>query len=151
MSAKPKNDNKKNDQTEARISSLQDKLNRSLADYANLEKRIESQRELFATLAATSILSKMIDVLDDFYLAQKHLNDQGLQMAIDKFSATLKSEGLEEIDTDNQQFNPEIMDCVAVVPGKQDSIVSVQKKGYRLNGQTIRPAQVIVGKENEEN
>lgn len=126
---------------------LENKLARSLADYSNLEKRIENQRQMFVTLATTAILSRMVEVLDDLYLAQNHLKDQGLQMAIDKFTNVLKSEGLEEIKTEGE-FNPETMDCVQAVPGEDDQVVEVKKKGYKLNGQVIRPAQVTVGKQN---
>ena len=134
-----------------KINSLEDKLARSLADYSNLEKRIESQRQLFITLATTSILSKMVEVLDDFYLAQKHLNDPGLKMAIDKFNSVLKTEGLEEINPNNLEFDPQFMECVEVVDGQTNFVVEVKKLGYKLNGHVIRPAQVSVGKSNDQN
>jgi len=132
---------------EEKVDQLQNKLNRSLADYSNLEKRIENQRQLFVTLATTSLLSKIIEVLDDLYLSNQHLKDSGLKMVIDKFVSVLESEGIEEIETEKLTFNPESMDCVEVAPGKQDQVISVKKKGYRLNGHVIRPAQVVVGKE----
>ena len=50
---------------EAKTAQLAENLSRSLADYSNLERRIESQRQLFVTLATTSIITKMVDVLDD--------------------------------------------------------------------------------------
>lgn len=125
---------------------LEDRLKRSLADYANLEKRIESQRQLFVTLATTAIITKMIEILDDFYLSFDHLKDQGLKIAIDKFVNVLKSEGVEEIDALNKEFNPETMDCIEVVKGKDNQVISVKKIGYKLNGHIIRPAQVAVGK-----
>lgn len=133
-------------QIDSEVSELKDKLARSLADYSNLEKRIESQRQLFVTLATTAIISKMIAVLDDLYLAQSHLNDPGLKMAIDKFVLTLKSEGLEEIVTENQPFSPETMECIDTTDGDENQVTLVKKKGYKLNGILIRPAQVIVGK-----
>jgi len=128
---------------------LTDKLTRSLADYANLEKRIESQRQMLFTLAVSSIITKMIDVLDDFYLAQEHLKDKGLDIAINKFVSVLKSEGLEEVDAQGKKFDPENMDCVDVADGSQDTVVEIRKKGYILNSQTIRPAQVVVGCESK--
>jgi molecular chaperone GrpE len=139
--------NKKIVKLEEKVDQLQNKLNRSLADYSNLEKRIESQRQLFVTLATTSLLSKIIEVLDDLYLSNQHLKNAGLKMVIDKFVSVLESEGIEEIVAEKQTFNPESMDCVEVAPGIQDEVVAVKKKGYRLNGHIIRPAQVIVGKE----
>ena len=131
---------------EEKNTSLLDNLSRSLADYANLEKRNENQRQFFVTLATTSILTKMIDVLDDLNLAQKHLNDPGLKMAIDKFNSVLKTEGLEEINPVNLEFDPQFMECVEVVDGQTNFVVEIKKLGYKLNGHVIRPAQVTVGK-----
>ncbi len=128
------------------LAQLQEKLDRSLADYANLEKRIDSQRQMFVTLATVSIISKMIDVLDDLQLAQDNLQDQGLKITIDKFINVLKSEGLEEIKVENLDFDPNTMECVDVVDGDENKVISVRKRGYTLNSQVIRPAQVVVGK-----
>jgi molecular chaperone GrpE len=133
----------------AQIEELNDKLARSLADYVNLEKRIETQRQFFFTMAVSSIIVKMVDILDDLYLAQEHLKDQGLEIAIGKFVSVLKSEGLEEVDVLGKTFNPETMDCVDTCDGKQNTVTSVKKRGYALNGQNIRPAQVVVGHEPE--
>ena len=107
---KVKTTNTQNADLIQKISELEQQLARSLADYSNLEKRIESQRQLFVTLATTSILTKMIDVLDNFNLAQNHLNDQGLKMAIDRFNSVLKSEGLTEINPQNLEFDPQTME-----------------------------------------
>lgn len=134
-------------QQNIKLAELEEKLKRSLADYANLEKRIESHRQLYATLACTTIVSKMIEVLDDLYLAQAHLKDPGLQIAVDKFLNILKSEGLEEISAEGKTFNPQLMDCIDVAEGVQDHIVSVKKRGYTLNGLCLRPVHVIVGRE----
>jgi len=130
---------------------LEDRLKRSLADYANLEKRIESQRQLFITLTTTAIITKMIEILDDLYLSFNHLQDQGLKMAIDKFINVLKSEGVEEIEVQNKEFDPQTMDCIEVVEGKENQVISVKKAGYKLNGHVIRPAQVSVGKSTDQN
>ncbi|MDD4027226.1 MAG: nucleotide exchange factor GrpE [Candidatus Shapirobacteria bacterium] len=144
-------DKKIKNTTQDEINLLSDKLARSLADYSNLEKRIESQRQLFVTLATTSILSKMIEVLDDFYLAQNHLQDPGLQMAIDKFNSVLKTEGLEEINPQKLEFDPQSMECIQAVDGPENFVVEVKKLGYKLNGHLIRPAQVSVGKSGDQN
>lgn len=134
-------------QLEAKIAQLADNLSRSLADYANLERRIESQRQLFVTLVTTSIITKMVDVLDDLRLTQNHIKDQGLQMTFDKFLNVLKTEGLTEIEAAGKDFDPQFMDCIEVVEGPQDKVVEVKKTGYLLNDHVIRPAQVSVGRE----
>jgi molecular chaperone GrpE (heat shock protein) len=136
-------------QLEQKTVVLEDRLKRSLADYANLEKRIESQRQLFVTLATTAIVTRMIEVLDDFYLCYNHLQDQGLKIALDKFVSVLKSEGVEEINTANQEFDPQTMECIDTAPGKENQVTLVKKAGYKLNGHVIRPAQVVVGKSDQ--
>ncbi|MCW1948991.1 MAG: nucleotide exchange factor GrpE [Candidatus Shapirobacteria bacterium] len=125
---------------------LQDKLNRSLADYSNLEKRVESQRQFFVTLATTAVVTKMIEALDDFNLAYSHLQDSGLKMAIDKFISALKSEGVEEINPIDTEFDPETMECTEAVAGEDNKVITVRKLGYKLNGHVVRPAQVVVGR-----
>ena len=129
------------------IISLQESLARSLADYSNLEKRLERDRQIFVTLATVSIITRMTDVLDDLNLAQTHLQDQGLQMTINKFLNVLKAEGLQEIDAQGLEFDPVKMEAVEVAEGKENIVLTVRKKGYILNNQVIRPAQVVVGQE----
>ncbi len=135
----------------SKIASLENKLKRSLADYANLEKRIQKQRQLYAIMAATGILSQMIEILDDLHLTQKHLKNPALKMVIDKFQKTLSGQGLKEIEAKGKIFDPKLMDCVDVAQGKQDHIVSVQKKGYTFNNQVLRPARVVVGRQKIKN
>jgi molecular chaperone GrpE len=134
---------------EEKIVSLEEKLTRSLADYANLQKRQEEQHQFFATLAITSFISQMLEVFDELLLAYQHLPDPGLKIAIDRFEAVLKSQGLEEIKALGETFNPENMDCLQVAEGEQDKVVNVQKRGYMLNGRCLRPAQVTVGRKSD--
>jgi molecular chaperone GrpE len=136
----------KTKQLEEKINILEDRLKRSLADYSNLEKRIESQRQLFITLATTSVIIKMVEALDDFNLTYSHLHDAGLKIAIDKFTSALRSEGVEEINPLNQDFDPQTMECVETISGQNNKVIIVRKLGYKLNSQVIRPAQVVVGK-----
>lgn len=131
---------------EATIADLKDKLARSLADYSNLSKRVDRDKELLLALATTALTVKMIEVLDDLYLAQSHLHDPGLKLAIDKFLNAFKEVGVEEINPIGHSFNPNLMECVDTLEGEDNKIISVRKKGYRLNGHCLRPAQVVVGK-----
>lgn len=132
---------------DGQIQELHNKLLRSLADYANLEKRIDSQRGMLITFATANILNKIVPVLDDFNLAQTHLKDAGLQIAIDKFKQVLRGEGVNEINPINQPFNAELMTCVDTKPGQDNHVLEVTKVGYQFMDQVIRPAEVIVGKD----
>lgn len=128
------------------ITDLQDKLNRSLADYANFQKRVEREKEAFASLTLVSIILRFLEVMDDYLLVGEHLKDPGLDMANKKFMTTLQNYGLTEIETEGKQFDPSIMECQVVVEGEDNKVIIVTKKGYMFNGQCLRPATVAVGK-----
>jgi len=124
---------------------LKEKLSRSLADYDNLSKRINTQKEQINKMAIASLVDKLLGVIDDFDRAQSHLKDRGLGMAMGQFFSVLSSEGVKEIKALNQDFNPESMDCSDVKKGKKNLVLEIQQKGYTLNGQVIRPTKVVVG------
>ena len=132
---------------EGQIKELNEKLTRSLADYANLQKRQEEQHQFFATLAIAGFVTETLGVLDDLLLAYEHLPDPGLKMAIDRFESVLKRQGLEEVNAVGETFNPETMECLQTTEGETDKVVEVKKRGYLLNGRCLRPAQVTVGKQ----
>ena len=67
------------------LARLEDQLKRALADYHNLEKRVEEERKLLSALASAIVIEKFLPVLDNLENAQKHLNDQGLEMVIKQF------------------------------------------------------------------
>lgn len=136
----------KKNKIDPQIADLQDKLNRSLADYANFQKRVEREKEAFASLTLVSIVLRFLEVMDDYLLVGSHLKDVGLDMANKKFMTTLQNYGFVEIKALGQKFDPSIMECQVVVEGEDDQVVAVTKVGYMFNGQCLRPASVAVGK-----
>jgi len=131
------------------ITDLRNQLARALADYDNLRKRVEREKEGFGRLANLRLILKLLPVLDVLKQAQIHLKDQGVAMTIGQFEDALKQEGIEEIKTKvGDEFNPELMEVIEVVPGKSDNIVSeVSLTGYRFTeGLIIRHAKVKVSK-----
>ncbi|NDF14587.1 nucleotide exchange factor GrpE [bacterium] len=63
-----------------------------------------------------------------------------------QFKAVLEKQGLAEIPTANQPFNPEIHEAVGQVPSDQAEgmIVQEQQKGFTLHGRLLRPSRVLV-------
>jgi len=136
---------KKKANLQQRVSLLEEQLKRALADYQNLEKRIRKETERWQQDRFFHLADKLLGVLDNLERAEKHLQDPGLKMAVNQFRKVLASEGIEEIKSDGEVFNPETMDCVAVVTGPKDVVVETLSKGYSLNNVVIRPAKVKVG------
>lgn len=128
-----------------KIADLENKWKRALADYANLEKRIEKEKEDFVKFTNAKLLAKMLNVLDDLELSERHLKDPGLTFICNRFREILKEEGVEEIEVLGRNFDPELMDAVETARGSKNKVVEVVLKGYKLYGKVLRPAKVKVG------
>lgn len=128
------------------LADLENKWKRALADYANLEKRIDQEKQAFVKYANASLLDKLLAVLDDLERAEAHLKNKGLALALDQFRSVLKTEGIEEIKVKEQNFDPQTMDCVEMIKGEKNKVIKVTQKGYLLNNKVLRPAKVMVGK-----
>ncbi len=132
-------------QTKAKIKDLETRLMRALADYSNLEKRHQNQRQDTIKFANATLLEKLLPILDDLYRAQDHLQDSGLALTINHFNQFLVSEGVSEISALNQDFDPLTMDCVQVVKGQPNRVVTVLNRGYLYHDKVLRSARVEVG------
>ncbi len=136
---------KKVKKVEGKLEDFENRLKRALADYANLEKRVEREKEEFIKLANAQLLDKLLPVLDDLELCEKHLRDKGISLIHNRFQEVLESEGLEEIKALGESFDPETMDCVELIAGPKDKVIEIVLKGYLLNNKVLRPAKVKVG------
>lgn len=126
---------------------LEDRLKRTLADYQNLERRIEEERRLLSRLSSVLLIEKFLPILDNLENAQKHLNDQGLELVIKQFKDVLATEGVEEILSEGQDFDPKFHEAIEAENGREDNkVVKVAAKGYKIEDKIIRPAKVVVSK-----
>jgi molecular chaperone GrpE len=130
-----------------RIEELENQAKRSLADYQNLEKRMASERSEWIAGANRDLLLRLLPVLDTLVLAARHSEDGSLQVSVGQFLDVLKNEGVKQIKTEGEEFNPQTMECVTTQAGEENKVVTEVRSGYMLNGKILRPAQVIVGKE----
>jgi molecular chaperone GrpE len=130
---------------EQEVKDLEGKFKRALADYQNQTKRHQTRQVEIIKFANESLLDKLLPVLDSLELAQNHLKDLGLKMILDQFTKVLNLEGVEEIISTNQKFNPETMDCAILVKGKKDIAITTLVKGYTYYDKVLRPAKVEVG------
>jgi molecular chaperone GrpE len=128
---------------------LQEKYIRALADYQNLEKRVERERETFVKFANTILILKMLPVLDNLERAGEHHKDQGIDLVIKQFREALQGEGVTEIEAKGVKFNPEVHEAVEQVPGEEGKVMEVLEKGYQLGEKVIRPTKVKIGGKKE--
>lgn len=133
------------DPERSRREELENQLHRALADYQNLERRVEEERRLLGQLSSALLIEKFLPVLDHLESAQKHLNDEGLEIVIKQFKDILSSEGVSQVESEGSQFDPNLHEAVEMVEGEEDGrVVKVLRKGYKIGGKVLRPAQVSV-------
>lgn len=128
---------------------LEENYKRVLADYQNQERRFKENKRMVVEFANAALLDKLLLDFDSIELAQSHLKDAGLGIAIKQLFETLKNEGLQPIESDGKLFDPLTMDCIEVVPGKKDHVQETTTKGYLLFDKVLRPAKVKVGSGNK--
>ena len=129
----------------AKIAELEENYKRVLADYQNQERRFKEVQSQFIKYANATLLEKILSNIDSLEMAQKHLQDTGLDMIVKQLLETLKNEGLQLIESDSKPFDPITMDCIEVVPGPKDQVIVTLNPGYYLFDKVLRPAKVKVG------
>ena len=137
------------------VEDLENQLTRALADYDNLRKRVEREREDFGKLARATLMARLLPVYDMLEGAQAHLKDSGMAIMIEEFAKVLKEEGIEKIEVkQGDKFNEELHEAVEVADlpagkkgkGKNGGGISeIILSGWKLaDGPVIRPVKVKV-------
>jgi len=130
------------------IDKLKNQLARALADYDNLRKRIEKEKDEFVVIANIKLIMKLLPVWDMLYEAQEHVKDSGIEITLKEFEEVFKEEGVSKIDAGKGNlFDEKVHEAVEVVKGKgkKGVIVDEMLTGWQYeNGMVIRPAKVKV-------
>jgi molecular chaperone GrpE len=59
----------------------------------------------------------------------------------------LENVGVREIAAGGQPFDPNVHEAIQEAPGEDGKVLSVVQRGYMLGDRVIRPAMVIVGRD----
>lgn len=126
----------------------------AMADFENYKKRIERQFAEIAVAGKRSVLAKILPVIDNLERALNFEGDSeglrgGLQATLKGFEGVLASEGVKPIHVKDQPFDPKIAEAIGTqaspsVPN--DTVIAEAQKGYTIGDELLRPAQVIVAK-----
>ena len=129
------------DKVHEELETVKGMLARALADYDNLSKRVDRERQDLGKIASVGIIVRLIPVLDNLESAQTHLQDQGLAISIIEFKKVLSEEGLTEISPKvGEQFDENLMEAIEVVTGASDnSVAEVVLTGWKFSDPTSPP------------
>ena len=134
------------------IEELKNQLLRLQADFVNYKNRKEREKSNSIILANEGLILKLLPVLDNFNRAFAHVNLEddavkGFVMIKDQFESILKSEMVEEIESDGATFDPNLHNAVMTESkeGVESGIVlETFEKGYKIKDKVIRPSMVKV-------
>ncbi len=142
---KPEIEGKEIEALKNKCEELENKYKRALADYINLQRRTDEEREEFVKFANGVLLRGILEVLDDLEQSQKHINDEGLNKVVDRFRKFLTDRGVEEIESEGKDFDPSLHEAIESVEGEGNKVMKVHRKGYKFFSKPLRTAIVAVG------
>ncbi|MEI6462605.1 MAG: nucleotide exchange factor GrpE [bacterium] len=134
---------------------------RALADYQNLRKRMETDKETFQFVANTALIGKLLDISDDFGRADEFVEKEedhnkvksAYKSVKDKLFGVISDFGLEEIPVQvGDAFDMHTMEAIGTLvtelEEENDTVKHVASKGYKYSNKDniVRPAKVIVAK-----
>ena len=131
---------------------------RKLAEFQNFSRTKEAEVSEMKKYASEGIILKVLDNIDNLERAENASAEtknfdalvEGVNMILRNLKYMLSEEGVEEIEAEEGvEFNPyehQAMMTESKEELKDNDIVQVFQKGYKLKGKIIRPAMVTVNK-----
>ena len=142
---------------EAEVARLKDKYLRTVAEFDNYRKRTLKEKADLILNGGEKTITAILPVLDDMEraIANGEKTDdinvirEGMTLIYDKFIKTLEGMGVKKIVTEGADFNTDIHEAIAMLPGmgeeKKGKVLDCVQAGYMLNDKVIRHAKVAVG------
>ena len=159
------------DNSESSEDSVQDPLEKALAEIEELKRQSLYQRAEFENYRKRTLKEKaelilngsakaveaVLPAIDDMERAIENgtktddpaVLREGMELIYNKLMKSLEGLGVKKIETDGADFNTDIHEAVAMVPGmgddKKGKVIDCLQTGYQLNDKVIRHAKVAVG------
>ncbi len=139
------------------IADLKDKWLRSVAEFENYRKRTLKERAELILNGGEKVITAILPIIDDMERAIENgaktddpeVLREGMSLIHQKFMKTLEAQGVSKIETENADFDTDVHEAVAMVPGmgddKKGKVIDCLQQGYKLNDKVIRHAKVAVG------
>jgi len=139
------------------IADLKDKYLRQVAEFDNYRKRTLKERAELILNGGEKTITALLPVIDDMERAivngektdDPQILREGMQLIYQKLMKVLEAQGVSKIETTDADFDTNLHEAVALVPGmgddKKGKVIDCMATGYKLNDKVIRYAKVAVG------
>jgi molecular chaperone GrpE len=122
------------------------------AEFENYKKRAARESEMQRESSSAETILKLLPVVDEFQIAISHMDrasakefKHGMELIYSKLKDLLKKEGVEEMKTLGESFDPYKHDALRHGDGEEGIVIDVVVKGYMFRGKVLRHAKVVVG------
>ncbi len=130
---------------------------RTRADFENYRKRVAKETSDALARGKGELARGLLPVIDNLERALATGSDpsahgalvEGVGLVLNELRGRLGDAGVESFDPIGEKFDPQVHEALSTQPaeGAEPGIVlETMQKGYRLNGQVLRPAKVVVSK-----
>jgi len=141
---------------QADLDRFRDLALRSQADFDNYKKRAAREKEDAVKYANSSLLQRLVSILDNFELglaAAKTESEQspiysGMVLVQKQLNDLLEENGLQAIEADGKKFDPNLHEAIAHEPSgsAEGTVIRQARRGYRFKDRLLRPARVVVSR-----
>jgi molecular chaperone GrpE len=129
-----------------------DLAKRARADFENYRKRAAQQAADAERKAKAALARDLIPAIDNLERALESAPDDdplsdGVRLVHRELSEALRRAGVEAFDPTGEKFDPNSSEALSTQPGdgaEPGTVIESLTRGYRLDGQVIRPARVVV-------
>jgi molecular chaperone GrpE len=128
---------------------------RTKADFENYRKRVAKETSEALARGKADLARQLLPALDNLERALSAGQDasahealvKGVAMVRDELHNRLEGAGVQSFDPTGEKFDPQLHEALSTraADGAESGIVlETVEKGYRLNGQVLRAAKVVV-------
>ena len=121
------------------------------ADFENYRKRAAREAAAAGERARGGLVRELLPVVDNLERALASAEDveqhlaEGVRLVHSELIAVLERNGIQQFDPAGEKFDPSEHEALSVRDdGDPGVVLEVVEKGYRSNGNVLRPARVVV-------
>lgn len=152
---KNKKTDKKADKLQEKVTELEDKVKRQMAEFDNFRKRTEKEKNAMFETGARSVIEKMLPIVDNFERGLATVPEEekgspfveGMNMVYRQLISELEKLDVKPIEAVGKEFNPDFHNAAMQVESDEyeSGIVAQElQKGYTYRDTVIRHSVVAV-------
>lgn len=136
-----------------KLAEMNDKYMRIYSEYENYRKRTSLEKAGLILNGGKDVIKLMLPVIDDMERALANMADgdaakEGMLLIHKNMLNALQQKGLKPMDAMGAKFDENFHEAITQIPAPtpeaKGTVIDVVKKGYFLNEEVLRFAQVVV-------